>query len=231
MRKFSLFKHAYSQKGELCTRERYLEVANTPELLQLCKDIAACEDDEKRGELKKRLPAITWQAYFEGNRKAKEAQPSGLFMLDIDHVDNPFELYSGKIAGRMHELGIVYVGKTASTHGLRIVAKCKHELNAIEECQRWLASNLKVEYDGVCKDWARCSFLVHDSYTYFMDAKAIWTDEAEEGEIYENGIEGENPAGEAAGTVRESRGKGCNSVAAHRTGEGNPLGTPPPINR
>ena len=62
---------------------------------------------------------------------------------------------------------------------MRIVAKCLPTVHTIEECQRWLASNLKVEFDGVCKDWARCSFLVHDSYTYYMDAKAIWQDEAE----------------------------------------------------
>jgi hypothetical protein len=185
MRKFSLFRHAYSQQGELCTRERYLELAESAELLQLCKEIAICEDDEKRAELKKQLPVITWQAYFEGKRKAKEAIPSGLFMFDIDHVDNPYQLFSTKVISRIKELGIVYVGKTASTHGMRIVARCKPELHSIEECQKWLASNLKVEYDAVCKDWARCSFLVHDSYTYYMDANAIWREDPTEAEIYD----------------------------------------------
>ncbi len=182
--KFSLFKTAKAQRGELCTYEKYLEISNTPELLRLCNDIAAEPDADKRSELKKRLPAITWQAYFEGKRLAKEAQPSGLFMLDIDHVDNPGELYAKKVASRIKELGIVYCGMTASRHGLRIVAKCLPTLHSIEECQRWLASNLKVEFDGVCKDWARCSFLVHDSYTYYMDAKAIWQEEPEEGSVY-----------------------------------------------
>ena len=177
--KFSIFKSPKAQKGELCTWEKYLELSNAPWLLQLCNDIAAEKDPDKRGELKKKLPAVTWQAYFAGKRLAKEAEPSGLFMLDIDHVDNPGELYAKSVASRVAELGIVYVGMTASRHGLRIVAKCLPTLHSIEECQRWLASNLKVEFDGVCKDWARCSFLVHDSYTYYMDAKAIWQDEAE----------------------------------------------------
>jgi hypothetical protein len=212
MRKFSIFRNARAQEGEECTREKYLEVANSDSLLHLCNKIARCKDKEERDQLKKQLPVVTWQAYFNGARKAKEAQPSGLFMLDIDHVDNPFELYSGKIAGRVQELGIVYVGKTASTHGLRIVAKCLKGLNSIEECQRWLASNLKVEYDGVCKDWARCSFLVHDSYTYMMDAKAIWIDDAEEGEIYEG-------CNDIAAHRTGARGRrGCNGVAAYRTG-------------
>lgn len=170
--------------GEECTREKYLDVACSEKLLRLCNDIAAEPDKEKRGELKKHLPVITWQAYFPGRRLNKEAEPSGLFMLDIDHVENPWQLYSEKVAGQVKTLGIVYVGMTASRHGLRIVAKCREGLMTLAECQRWLASNLKVEYDGVCKDFARCSFLVHDSYTYFMDAKGIWTDEATPGMIY-----------------------------------------------
>lgn len=178
--KFSYFKSPKASRGVECTYEQYLQAANDPELLRLCNDIAAETDKDKRSELKKRLPVITWQAYFPGRRITSEAQPSGLFMLDIDHVDNPFELYSKQIASRTAELWIVYVGKTASTHGLRIVAKCRPELFSLEECQRWLANKLKVEYDGVCKDFARCSFLVHDSYTYYMDAKAIWQEEADD---------------------------------------------------
>ena len=186
--KFSIFKTAKAQKGEECTYEKFLEVTSSPQLLELCKQIAAEQDHDKRGELKKKLPVVTWQALFEGRRVSKEAQPSGLFMLDIDHVEKPFELYSKKIAGRIKELGIVFVGMTASTHGLRLVAKCLPTLHTIEECQRWLASNLKVECDAVCKDWARCSFLVHDSYTYYMDAKTIWQDDPAEGTVYTGGL-------------------------------------------
>lgn len=193
--KFTIFRTAKASKGELCTYERYLELSNTPELLRLCNDIAAENDADKRGELKKKLPAVTWQAYFAGKRLAKEAEPSGLFMLDIDHVENPGEMYAKQVASRVAELGIVYCGMTASRHGLRIVAKCLPTLHTIEECQRWLASNLKVEFDGVCKDWARCSFLVHDSYTYYMDAKAIWQDEPAAGTVYAGG---KNPVQENA---------------------------------
>lgn len=186
--KFSIFNTAKAQKGEECTYEKFLEVTSSPELHRLCKQIAAEEDPDKRGELKKRLPVVTWQAFFEGRRISKEAKPSGLFMLDIDHVERPYELYSTKIAGRTKELGIVFAGMTASTHGLRLVAKCLPTLHSIEECQRWLASNLKVEIDEVCKDWARCSFVVHDSYTYYMDAKAIWQDDPAEGTVYAGGL-------------------------------------------
>lgn len=193
--KFSIFKSPKAQKGELCTYQLYIDTAHAQWLLRLCNDIAAEPDAEKRGELKKKLPVITWQAHFPGRRVNAEAEPSGLFMLDIDHVDNPGEVYAKQIAGRIKELGIVYVGMTASRHGLRIVAKCLPTLHSLEECQKWLASNLKVEYDSCCKDWARCSFLVHDSYTYFMDAKAIWDDEPATGTVYAGG---KNPVQENA---------------------------------
>lgn len=185
--RFSIFESAKAQRGAECTYEKFLEVSSSKELLATCKDIAAATDDEERANLKKRLPVITWQAYFAGRRVAKEAEPSGLFMLDLDHVERPFEVYSKQIASRIKELGIVFVGMTASQHGLRIVAKCLPTLNSIEACQRWLAGNLKVEYDGVCKDWARCSFVVHESYTYYMDAQAIWQEEAAVGTLYAGG--------------------------------------------
>lgn len=184
--RFSIYKNAKFQKGEECTYQLYLDTANSQWLLRLCNDIAAEKDGNKRQALKKHLPVITWQAYFPGRRVNKEAEPSGLFMLDLDHVENPGEVYAKQISSRVKELGIVYVGMTASRHGLRIVAKCLPTLHSIEECQKWLASNLKVEYDSCCKDWARCSYVVHDSYTYFMDAKAIWEDEPAEGMIYDN---------------------------------------------
>lgn len=183
--KFSIFRSAKAQRGDECTYEKFLEITESQSLLKLCNEIAAEADDDKRGELKKQLPVITWQAYFAGRRLAKEAEPSGLFMLDIDHVENPGELYQKKIANRLNELGIVFVGKTASRNGLRIVAKCLPTLHSLAECQRWLASNLKVDYDGVCKDFARCSFVVHSSYTYFMDTAAIWQEEAAEGTQYQ----------------------------------------------
>lgn len=189
--KFSYFRDAKAQRGEVCTHRVYLEKSNSPALLELCQRIAAEPDANKRGELKKKLPVITWQSYFPGKRVAKEAEPSGLFMLDIDHVEDPWKMYTEKICGRKEELGIAFVGKTASCHGLRIVAKCRPGLKTLEECQRWLASNLKVEYDGVCKDWARCSFMVHDSYTYYLDAKTLWG-KPEEGTVYENELAPKN---------------------------------------
>lgn len=181
--RFSIFSSVRSSQPELCTWDVYLDYATSNKVRELCKQIAVETDADKRGELKKQLPIVTWQAEFEGRRANGQAKPSGLFMLDIDHVEQPFQLYSEKICSKIDELGIMYVGMTASQHGLRIVAKCRKEFDNIRDCQEWLASQLGVEFDGVCKDWARSSFLVTDEYTYYMNTK-MFRDEPEEGTVY-----------------------------------------------
>ena len=182
--KFSLFEKNSSQSGRECTYDEYLLYADSDRVRRICAAISHEEDKEKRGKLKAQLPVVTWQAYFPGRRLNNEAQPSGLFMLDIDHVDHPGEVYTKKIAGRLNELGIVFVGITASMHGLRIIAKCRKEYKTIDECQQWLSHELGVEWDRSCKDMARCSYLVSSELTLYMDAKAIWQTEPEEGTVY-----------------------------------------------
>lgn len=185
MRRFTIFDSVRAQRGTDCTYEKYLEVASSEKVRNYCRQIAEADGNhELQNKIKKCLPIITWQAAFDGRRLNKEAQPSGLFMLDIDGVENPFDLYSKKIVKRIQELGIVFVGKTASCHGLRIIAKCPKGLNTIPDAQKWLSSNLKVKKDEACKDFARSSYLVDDSYTFYMDAKAIWQEDPEPEEIY-----------------------------------------------
>lgn len=185
--KFSAFPSVKSNKGNVCDAQLFWTMAENVHVRSMCEKIAKEEDPDKRGELKKNLPIITWQAYFEGRRAAKNAQPSGLFMLDIDHmVGDPYEFYKSKVANRISELGIMVVHKTPSTHGLRIVAKCLPTLSTLEECQKWLASNLKVEYDDVCKDFARSSFMVPDNYIYYINGH-VFTDEPEAGTVYAGG--------------------------------------------
>ncbi len=181
--RFSIFDSVRSPKGRLCTSEEFLLATTSERVKRICADIAREKDAEKRGELKKQLPIVTWQAYFEKSRKNAEAQPSGLYMLDVDHVESPAKLWA-KCVGRVKELGIVFAGMTASQKGLRIVAKCRPEFRTIEECQRWLATEIGTEYDGVCKDWARSSFVVHDSYTFYMDGTLF---SAEPEVVYEVG--------------------------------------------
>lgn len=187
--KFSYFPSVKAPKGEKMTNGALVDLLHNNRVQDICAEISRTDDKDKISELKKKLPIITWQAYFPGKRVAKEAEPSGLFMLDIDHVDNPFELWS-KICRRVEELGIVVAHATPSGHGLRLVAKCRKEFTTLAECQRWLAEKIGVEFDEVCKDFARSSFVVPSSYVFFMDGKTLWTENPEEGTVYKvDGVE------------------------------------------
>lgn len=186
MRQISYFPSVKAAQGGLLTYDEFLEMTmKNDNVRDTCAQIARCSDPEERGRLKKKLPIITWQASFPGKRLAKDAVPSGLYMLDIDHVEEPYTLYEQKIAAWVKEYNILLVHMTPSQHGLRIVAKCRKDMHTLEECQRWLAQHLGVEYDSVCKDWARSSFVVPMAYVYFMNGKELWTNDAEPDEIYE----------------------------------------------
>ncbi len=168
--KFSIFNSVKANRGAICTNDKFNEVSASAQVSEICKAIAAEPDHDKQGELKKQLPVITWQAFFAGARKNDQAQPSGLFILDIDGVDNPYKLWGGIIL-RSEELGILLAHKTPSTHGLRLVCKCRPEFKTIDECQRWLANEIGVEHDPACKDWARASYMVPQEYIYFQDGR------------------------------------------------------------
>ena len=99
------------------SRETFEQIVREPHLKALCDQIAAGNLDLKRD-----LPAVCWQAAFGGERRSnKTARPSGLFALDIDHIDQPDALFH-TFEDRLEELGIYIVHKTPSTKGLRVVA-------------------------------------------------------------------------------------------------------------
>lgn len=174
--KFSYFDSVRASQGEELTYEKFIEVCHSERLMHLMNDIKNETDKDKRGNLKKQLPIITWQAYFPGRRANVEAQPSGLFMLDIDHVEHPIEMMRKLIFPKIKECGIVLISKTASAHGIRVVAKCRPQFYTLPGNQRWLAEQIGVPYDPACKDLARSSYVCHESYTFYMDAKAIFQD-------------------------------------------------------
>ena len=70
-----------------------LSIFQRPQVAKLVEEFRNGNADAKR-----MLPAICWQASFNGQKRAnKNAVPSGLFMLDIDHVSDIQQLYQEKI--------------------------------------------------------------------------------------------------------------------------------------
>ena len=107
-------------------------IMQSPFVQEICDKIVLLDgkDPEEMARLKQQLPVVYFHAQrFEDNlRKSANAIPSGLVMLDIDHVDdpqafadqwvNPDEAGSNRFLERQR---IALVAKTPSNHGIRIV--------------------------------------------------------------------------------------------------------------
>ena len=93
---------------QACSVEKFNELLDSPLVKKICEQIEALDKtapdyEEKKGTLKRRLPVLIPHAcgFKNGKRKSEDAIPSGLVMLDVDHVDDPcgwFFAFTKKIA-------------------------------------------------------------------------------------------------------------------------------------
>ena len=170
--KIEIFENVKYNKGQLCTAELFQRLTDSAQVRECAKKLQGDISQGDKQIIKARmLPVITWQASYIGDKRSnKNAIPSGLYMLDIDHCEDRMQEIITKAKGLQEELDIVYIGRSISGTGIRIVAECQPQFSSIKECQEWLSAMLGVEYDSACKDWARASYLVPFEYIHFFDA-------------------------------------------------------------
>lgn len=170
--KFEIFSNVRNNRGRICTGELFHQMTDSAQVRECAsrlqnKELTQAEKQEIKSGM---LPVITWQASYAGDRRSnRNAIPSGLYMLDIDHCEEQMDNIIRKAKGMREELDIVYIGRSVSGTGVRIVAECRPEFGSIRECQEWLSAMLEVEYDAACKDWARASYMVPDEYIHYLD--------------------------------------------------------------
>ena len=150
------------------------------------------QDPDELARLKRQLPVITPHACRftnDGTRKSANAVPSGLVMLDIDHIDDPREFFSRWIfpainqsAPSGEDLGgasIYFVAITPSGHGLRVIAE-REAGESIPAAQKRLATWFCLtEFDAVTKDLARASYLMPWSYVLYCEPAGLNFETAE----------------------------------------------------
>ncbi len=148
--------------------------------------------------IKRGLPVIMYQATFDETvskkgfkgrwRKQAAARLNGLFMLDVDHVEDPAKAVDGMLAKTGHEklgdmaeaMGILLVHITPSGRGLRIVAKADASIGNIADNQAHLSQLLGVEPDAACKDASRCSFCPGFEDILYINKNELFTYENKE---------------------------------------------------
>ncbi len=140
--------------------------------------------------LKRKLPAFIFQATFDETtskagkagawRKQAATRLTGLVVMDIDHVDNPRDVFnSWHESHEFHELGILLVYVTPSGKGLKVVFKANANVGNLIDNQHAMARVLGVEVDESCKDASRMSFICKNIDILYID-KELFTYENKE---------------------------------------------------
>ena len=173
---------------QICTPEIWDQLIDSPEVKSICDQIAALDPNtpdynDRKQALKRRLPIIIPHAasFRNGKRVSADAIPSGLAMLDVDHVSNPRDWFESIDKQLLSDNKIYLVAITASGKGLRIIGERlplsssispesnSGALESIEAAQLRIATALNItEYDAVTKDLARASYVVPRSYILWI---------------------------------------------------------------
>ena len=170
---------------QLCTPEIWDSLIDSPAVTNTCAAIAALDPNaadyaDRKQALKKRLPIIIPHAasFKNGKRISADAIPSGLAMLDVDHVEEPRAWFDSIDKQLLSDNKIYLVAITASGKGLRLIGERMsmsvgsddiRQLESIEAAQLRIATALGIkEYDAVTKDLARASYVVPRSYILWI---------------------------------------------------------------
>ena len=200
---------------QVCTPEKWDELIDSPEVKNICKQIAELDPNaegynDRKQALKKRLPIIIpHAASFKNNKRiSADATPSGLAMLDVDHVENPVDWFVQLDKKTLADEKIYLVAITASGHGLRIIGE-RLPNETIEAAQLRMAQALGItEYDAVTKDLARASYVVPRDYILWMDTTELFAERdfssVTSDTIRPLALPPHNPTGEAAQTAQRS---------------------------
>ena len=173
------FSHSVKEKVATPISPNDLQaIMQSPFVQEICDKIVLLDgkDPDEMARLKQQLPVVYFHAQsFKNNlRKSANAVPSGLVMLDIDHVDDPKAFADQWIdLCDLKQNRIALIAKTPSNHGIRIVGEMQQGETIVQAQQR-LANLFEVkQYDAVTKDLARASFVMPWSYVYYFDEELL----------------------------------------------------------
>ena len=223
-RLFGISQNVKSRLVRVCTAALFREAVDSSQTARVCAEIADALEAVKRGELsreefetlkadrKRLLPVLTPHATFtQGRRVNTDAVPSGLCMLDVDHLPDARGFYEANVRGREEVLGILLAHITPSCEGLRLVFVLPDAAMELEAAQRWMAGRLGMkDYDGAVKDLARCSFLVPRDYFLYLNEAELFGEAAANSSV----AEGSSSAAESSSIAEGSSSAAESSSAA-----------------
>lgn len=150
-------------------------------------------------DAKTKLPAVCWTGFVNngGTRKIENMTPTGLYMIDVDHISKsgltPSETWDN-IAVKMKALRLFDAVRlahiTPSGDGLRLVMQCTENFPTLPEHMQWLDEQIGFnehgDYDTAVKDISRLSFIPQASDILY-ESDLLWSDEPNYNPIVNNG--------------------------------------------
>ena len=136
-------------------------------------------------DLKENLPAFIFCCYrFEAtetekgksfcHRRLADCHLNGLFMLDIDHVENPMQIWYQLRDDEALMKRIVLVHITSSQCGLRIVAMADGSIGNLADNQIVMAEKLGYKADDSCIDATRNSFAPKEEDILYINEEKLF---------------------------------------------------------
>ena len=179
MYRFS-FVNSIAGKAQEVSRQLFREIITREDVKNTCDLIAKATSTDEIGRLKRGLPAFCWHAWFdEGKRKNYAAHPSGLIMLDLDHVEKPREMFE-KLAESAKAMGLLTAHVTPSTMGLRLVFPIPEGMDIVEAQGYYVKALGLKNVDACTKDLARLSFCVPEGYWLYIDEEGLFEGTAQQ---------------------------------------------------
>ena len=156
----------FSGKPRQASMAAYRQLLAENHVEEILQDVKQNKNLERKKELPVWLPLA--ESFSNGVRKAEDAQPSGLYFLDIDEKGLTETLWKKVCEENLiEEFRIVYFAESAGG-GTHIWARRTSGISIEEDIQK-LASRLGVSYDSHVTDLARCCFMVSEQYVKLLD--------------------------------------------------------------
>ena len=108
------------------------------------------------------------------HRRLADCHLNGLFMLDIDHIDNPFEVWYKMRDDKELMQSIALVHITSSEHGVRIVGVADLAVGNLADNQIALAQKLGYKADESCIDATRNSFAPKEEDIIYINEELLF---------------------------------------------------------
>ena len=161
-------------------------------------------------DAKTKLPAVCWTGVVNngGTRKVENMTPTGLYMIDIDHISkgdrspDPEDAWKEiSIFLKAERLGenktlfdaVRLAHITPSGDGLRLVMQCTQPFETLPEHMQWLNEKIGFndfgDFDTAVKDISRLSFIPQASDILY-ESNLLWSDEPNYNPIINGNVNG-----------------------------------------